>query len=699
MRIFSSIHLLASLGALSAASAALAQVDTSQWKCTSCPYPKGSTTTGSVDAGAGYVTDSSQKFGDYTGLDRKGGFVVLDGSVSRRGDDGYWFDLSAADLGLDSRRLSGQGGREGVYSLDIGYAEIPRHLTEGAATPFRGVGSSVLTLPASFPAADTGSMPLGSTLRPIDIGYNYKRLDLGGTLIAGENWSARLSFRHDERDGIKPMSGSFFSTASQLVAPVNEKTDQVELSFAYATRGLQATVSYQFSAFRNDNAGITWANPFFPVTPGATTGQLALAPDNNFQQLRGTIGYDISPTIRVSADAAFGRMTQDAGYLAATLNPILAPIVPSLPVQSLDGQVDTFNAGVKLTAAPMPGLRLSASYDHDNRDNRTPINSYPVVTTDMFLQPTTRNNTPFGYTTDKFKVNADYLGGLPGNMRLTGGFDRDYGARTYQEVSQTVETTFWGKVAAQPAEGVATWLKLAHSWRDNSTYGTSIWFGYPENPLLRKFYLADRLRNSIEGHLDYAISEKVSLGVSADYANDDYEHSEVGLTSAKSANLAFELSVAFSETTSGHGFLQGQWIRSQQNGSQAFAGPDWTGRVKDEFNTLGFGIKHVAIPDKLDIGADLSFSRSRSDTSVDNATDAPPFPTAKTSVDSVKLYGIYKLKDDVSIVGSYQYEHYDSQDWRLDGIAPATVSNLLSLGAQSPSYSLSVFRVALRYRF
>ena len=49
MRTFSSLHLLAALGALCAAAGASAQADTSQWKCTSCPYPKG--TTGSVDAG------------------------------------------------------------------------------------------------------------------------------------------------------------------------------------------------------------------------------------------------------------------------------------------------------------------------------------------------------------------------------------------------------------------------------------------------------------------------------------------------------------------------------------------------------------------------------------------------------------------------------------------------------------------------
>jgi hypothetical protein len=83
--------------------------------------------------------------------------------------------------------------------------------------------------------------------------------------------------------------------------------------------------------------------------PGATTGQLALAPDNQFHQIRGTVGYDISPTMRITANAAFGRMTQDDGYLPATQNALLAPTVPTLPRQSLHGKVDTFNGGIKLT--------------------------------------------------------------------------------------------------------------------------------------------------------------------------------------------------------------------------------------------------------------------------------------------------------------------------------------------------------------
>jgi MtrB/PioB family decaheme-associated outer membrane protein len=696
MKIFSSLHLLAALGVLGAAAGASAQVDTSQWKCTSCPYPKG--TTGSVDAGVGYVTDTSKKFGDYTGLDEKGAFLELGGNLSRRGDDGFFADLWGADLGLDSRRLAGQAGQEGRYSVNLGYAEIPRHLTEGARTPFVGSGGNVLTLPAGFPAGDTAGMPLAGTLQPIDTGFKFKRLDLGGTFIGENGWSANLSLRHDERDGTRPVSGSFLTTASQFVAPVNEKTDGAEITVAYATKQLQASVSYLFSSFRNDNTGVTWSNPFFPVVPGATTGQLGLAPDNQFQQLRGTAGYDISSTIRVTGEMAYGRMTQNEAFLAPTVNAILAPTVPPLPANSLDGKVDTFTANVKVTAAPMQGLRLTGSYDRENRDNKTPLRSYPTVTTDMFLG-TPRTNTPFSFTLDRFKLIGDYSGGLPNNTRLTGGAEYDMRERTYQEVVTTREMTLWGKFTAQPTEKLSTWLKYAYSWRDNSVYGTSYWFGYPENPLLRKFYLADRKRNMLEGRLDYALNEKISIGVSADYADDDYSNSSVGLTSARSANIAVELATVFTERTQGRAYFQTQSVRSQQNGSEAFAAPDWTGRMKDKFDVLGVGVKHVAIPNKLDIGADFTVSRSKSDVAVDNILAAAPFPTARTKLEALKLYGTYNLKDNFSITGSYHYEHYDSTDWRLDGIAPGTVPNLLTLGAQAPNYSVNVFRVAMRYRF
>ena len=212
MKAYSPLFLLAALGVLSAAGTAAAQADTSQWKCESCPYPKGAT--GTVQAGVGYVSEDSPTFGNYTGLNQKGAYLDLGGTITHRGESGYYADVTASDLGLDIRRLEAQSGREGLYNFRLGYAEIPRYFAEGARTPFLGNGGNTLTLPAGFPAGTTASMPLSTTLQPIELGYKASRFDLSGTWIGQQNFTYRVSLRRDVRDGTKPTAGSFFSTAS-----------------------------------------------------------------------------------------------------------------------------------------------------------------------------------------------------------------------------------------------------------------------------------------------------------------------------------------------------------------------------------------------------------------------------------------------------------------------------------------------------
>ena len=157
-----------------------AAVDTAAWKCESCPYPKG--TSGTVEAGAGAVSDASAKFGDFTGLQRQGAHLVLGGSLVHRSEGGYFANLDAGDLGLPSRTLSGQVGREGLYTLWLGHSELARHFADGAVTPFRASGGSVLTLPTSFAADTTAAMPLASTLQPVDLGYQWTSLNVKGSV-------------------------------------------------------------------------------------------------------------------------------------------------------------------------------------------------------------------------------------------------------------------------------------------------------------------------------------------------------------------------------------------------------------------------------------------------------------------------------------------------------------------------------------
>jgi MtrB/PioB family decaheme-associated outer membrane protein len=419
-----------------------------------------------------------------------------------------------------------------------------------------------------------------------------------------------------------------------------------------------------------------------------------LAPGNQFHQVVATIGYQISPTIRASGEIAFGKMTQNAAYLAQTLNPNL--IVPALPAQSLQGRADTLDASVRLSAAVTDRLSVNASLSRDERDNKTPVATYPTVAADAFVG-TPRSNQPYSFKQDRFKLSADYRG--PWSIKFAAGAEQDHRQRPSQEVGSTREATLWARISAQPIRNVSMALKLAHAERNASEYRALASIDPPENPLLRRYNMADRKRDTAGLRADLTVRENIGVGLHVDIANDDYRHSVIGLTDARSADLGVDVSAAIDDATQLHLFVQGERVRSRQAGSQLFGQPDWTGRTRDCVEMVGLGVKHAPPGGKVELGADLAVSRLRSDVTVDAGVAGPLFPPAKTSIDSVKVYATYRLSNTLSFTGSYWYEHYAAQDWHLAGVLPATVPNLLTLGEQPARYNVNVLRVALRYRF
>jgi MtrB/PioB family decaheme-associated outer membrane protein len=694
MRILNPMILLGAIGSL-AISATAGAVDTSQWKCKSCPF-EDEVKTASVDVGAIVPSGATTSFGDYTGLTRDDAYLGLGGTADYRNDNGTYANLTAADLGLDNRSASARIGHDGTYRLELGYSQIPRHFFDDARTPFLGVGGSVLSLPAGFPAGTTATMPLASTLHDVDIGYKRSSLEAGLLWIFGPQWTTHLSVRHDERSGTQRLGGSFFSTSSQLPAPVDQTTDMVEASASRAGKGLQFTLAYQGSFFRNSDDALTWTNPFPPVAfppqaPSTAPGQLALAPDNQFHQISAMAGYDFTPTIRASASVAGGRLTQNASYLAATLNPNIAV---TLPANSLDGLVYTFNADVRVTADLLERLRLNASYARDVRDNRTASRAYPAVVTDMFYEPDTRTNQPFSFINDRYRFDAEYR--APHDVRASAGVDVDNRERTNQEVVTTRETTVWGKLAVRALDRVSLSAKYAHGERDPSTYGVAAWVSPPENPLLRKYYLAKRSRDKAGVRADVALGEKLSIGFGADLSEDKYKETTLGLLDGRSVSADVDVAWVVTDHLRAHAFAQGERTRSHQAGSQLYAAPDWWARIEDVVDVAGAGVNQTLLKGKLELSADFTRTRSTTNVWMDVLTVTPQFPEVFTKLDSLKLQAAYRFKPKFSLIASYWYERYSANDWHYEYVAPDTVPNLLLFGNILPRYRVNVYALTLR---
>lgn len=676
-----------------AGAAETAGVDTSGWDCEYCVIEKGYN--GELEGGVGTVSEGSYKFGEYNGLERDGAFLIGNAMARYRDGNAGYLDLRARDVGLDTRSVDISSGKQGSYGLFLNYEGIPHNISDSVRTPYLGAGSDTQVLPSSWVNAGStaGMTQLNSSLQNVDLKTLRKRLGVGAVFIPADKWETAIKVRHELKTGQNRSAGSFMFNSAQLVEPVDYVTDEVDASATYTTRKWQTRLAYYGSFFTNHDASLTWQNAYNPLTTGADIGQLALPPDNHFNQFLLSSGYQLSERTRISGDVALGRMEQDETLLAATRNPTLAV---ALPRSSADASVDTVTANLKINSTVTDKLRLNAAYRYNDRNNKTPSVVFDWVKTDTFAA-LARRNLPYSFTDNIANLGGDYR--YNKRVRLSAGYDYTRKDRTNQEVDRTTENSGWGKVSMRVRDNFDVAIKGGHSERDASGYHQVPEVIPPENPLMTKYYLADRSRDSGSIQAGFTPHERISIGLSADYSQDNYTKSVLGLTDSRDISFNADASVVLTDVTSLHVFTGWEQIKSEQVGSQAYSTPDWFAKNDDTIDTFGIGVKHQLIQDKLDVGADYTLSHSTGEISVVTGAPGADFPDLTSDLDTVQLYADYRLKDNMTVHAAYLYENYDSRNWMLDGVYPDTVSNVLSFGEVSPEYSVHAVMISLRYLF
>jgi len=670
-------------------------VDTSAWICKFCEFEQGLAT--SLEGGLGYVSQDSYKFGEYNGLQKQGWYLIghITSHYRNLKNANYW-NIEASDIGLETRSLNLQGGRQGLYNVSLFYKELPHYMSDTARTPFIGNGGNRLTLPSNWVSGGStaGMTALNNSLT--DVNLETKRTQLGAraSYLPTPKWKTSVQYRHETREGKRWIAGSFYFLAAELVQPVDYTTDLIDATASYSGKSWQAKLAYHGSTFKNQNDSLTWQNPYAPIVAGAGQGELSLPPDNQFHQLLASVAVRIGEASRGQADVAVGRMTQNEDFLAATQNPNLS-VLP-LPAESLQGRVDTANASIKWITDFSEKFNINAAYQYNDRNNKTPRYIYDWVITDV-NPATPRTNLPYSFTRNALKLKAEYK--FENALKTLLGYDYDQFKRTYQEVEHSREQSIWLSAVTHSLDNGDFTVKLAHTVRKKDGYQVITGVDNPENPLLRKYNMADRNRDTLSMRIDVAATVQSSLGININLARDDYPNSAIGLTSSDESILGFDFSSQLAAQTTANFFFSREKITSGVSGSQLYNIPDWSGAVRDYFNTTGAGLNHVLINKRLDMGADYVYTYSTGKITVTEGGTGTPLPDIVTELHSIKIYGNYHLSDATVLNASYWYENYSSRDWALDGVNADTIPNNLSLGQESPSYNVSVIMLSLRHRF
>jgi MtrB/PioB family decaheme-associated outer membrane protein len=701
-----------------------------------------------IEFGLGVVDEESYRFGRYRGLEREGGYGVLNIDWYRRAahdaEQPDYVRVSATDLGLSTRRIELEQGRQGAYRVRAGYAQMPTARSDSSSTPFLGAGGNRLTLPDGWVGATStaGMTALPGALQPVRIGHERRRYGLALDVLLARGWEISSDVRHERKEGLKTVGAVIGNSGGNpraviLPEPIDYELREGEVTLRWFDPRKQFEARYLVSLFVENLDSLSWQNPFAAIggwnaAAGFPTGfgQLALAPDNQFHQGSLSGGWNWDNGVRFSGTVALGRMTQDEEFLPYTINPaIAATITQALPRASLDGRIDTTTANLQLTGRGAGRFTWGASWRLDDRDNRTPRAEYVYIGGDSANQSTAANssfrrfNEPLSYRDERLKLDAGFR--LASRTRLTGSLERRATERTYSEREEADETSL--KLALRHDNGawLSAGLRFERADREGSTYVgnepflsgyapgyTSTVAGQFENPpLLRKLHLADRRRARFAANASVTPAETWSVTFDVQRVDDDYRASALGVGGSESDVFTLDASWMPSTTWSSYAFLTREALTMDQagvstRGATRVADAEdparrWTASHRDHIDTAGAGTKWKLAGDRIELALDYLHARADTDVDVLGGAAVPtgPLPTVTSRLRSLSMQADWRFDDDWSLRVRLWNERLRSGDFALDGIEPGQLANVVLLGEDSADYDVNVLFATLSYRF
>jgi len=594
----------------------------------------------------------------------------------------------------------------------------------------------------------------------------YLRETFGGgvSAVLPENLDFSAAYDHLHRWGRYYTGATMGLTggnprAVTLPERVDETTQSWEAALGWAVDALQLNLEYYGSYYNNHEDSVTWVNPYrVPVNnlgvpqwnpnagypgppdnppcigqPGCGLGRKAQAPDNHFNQLIASGGYNLPWNTRITANAAFGWMRQDDRFLPFTVNSTLLAPIP-LPRSRLDGQIDTTLLNFQVHSEPIEKTRFDLRYRYDDRNNETPRDTYVYIRNDSENQQAitseeARVNRPYSYTQHHLDFEAGYM--LFKRTELTLGYDWTQTERDLQEAKRVWENGVGAELYGRPVNWFTARTHYRHSWRDNASYkGVKPQFEgwspeylatfnpstqFENHPLLRKYYMAKAQTDAVGALFTLAPIDTVGIGINVDWSHDDFTDTDLGLTDREVFTSGLDVSWAATERLYTHAFYsydsftseQKSWSFNSTAGTATNPARLWEGKDKDHGHTVGTGFHVDLIPERLGLDTQYLFSWVRGTIGVDFGPTLGadfPYPNERTRIHSASVSLDFQATEQIGMRVGYLFERMTTRDWALDGVAPGNLSCnanacVIPSGQQSPEDTSHLVSWSVYYKF
>lgn len=624
------------------------------FQCKRCPQVAGYT--GTIGVNAAYIDSDDIHSGNAFGTDNDGANGSVDADLHYRNTAGYKAKFQAHQLGLDNGFAHLEAGKSGHYKLVADYQQLTRYQS-GDARSQLWYKDGVLT-----PSEHTQIQELSLQRNKAGLGLSYGQ----------DFYQAYVRYEHENKTGYQS-SSIVTPRPVNFGLPVDANTDNLTAGLSLSGDSWTTNLNYFVSQYKNDVDALSLPYLYDVFAP---------APDNQAHQISLSGQYQLKRTV-MSGRLASGKMIQDDNLIQMSGNPL----------QNWDGEVDTLDGKLSVTSLLSNKLRLGGSVDYSKRDNKGSVWEFAQYEVNG-ISGAFKQNVPLDTERRGLKLNASYR--LSSDYRLQAGYDRKEMERSYGDREQTNDDALWAKLNVRALDDIKLKFKASLDNRGGSEYQTSELTSSETNPLLRKYYLADRKRTAFKAMFNHTPTSWLSVDMTARYAKDDYNETQLGLTESEDYGYDINLGLQLNAHLSGYAFAGQQWIDAAQAGSQGFSSPDWFADIEDEFINLGAGFNYSGLlEDRLSLGGDYLFANSASNTLVTYDVTTPQGDYTSFN-HSLKLHANYALSEEMALKLAYQYERYYDTDYAQ--IDVNTVPGLTTLGSLNHNYNAHQVMLSFSYQ-
>ena len=647
----------------------------------------------------------------------------------------YQADFVAKNIGYNDQSYFLDLSKAGEHYLSLGWDQTPHLYSTSALTPYRGIGTTALTLP---PAA-VGLTPatIGPFLNQTDIGIKRDTASVSYRWTPTDAWDIKADLSHLHRTGTQVDGVVGFGNPYnpiEVPRPVDDTTQNYGLNGEYVGtspwgKKFNFKLAYNGSQYSDDFTSYTIQNPA-PSGTNTPFARLSTWPSNQMNSFSGTLGADLPWMSRYAGTVSYSMMRQNDAFI-----PMSYQATFTLPASSLNGSINTLMSNNVVTTKITPELTNKLTYRYYDFQNNTPELLFSPSWASLDRQTATEaaiSSLSIAYT----KQNAgEELTWHPSRQWTLGAA---YGYERYDLTRDSVDATneHSGKVFADWKP--ESWLTVrssgyfANRRYENYNYlanvaaiqfpGRAATNGWLVNPAYRQLMTDNRDRWKANFAVDLVAIHNLTLTPTFKYQDDNYglnRATEFGLRDSRSWSAGIDATYVLAPGTSIMvGYMREYYTQLVYNSNQTDPIPatiltETNDRsVVDTFTAMA---RYAVIPDKLDTELRYTASHGVDKLNLNLANGAPPssggqFPDMTTWYQRLDATVTYKFDEQqVAALGwkgqvkaklHYAWERTSVSNWADDSLAPYTPlvsANELWLGFDNPNYNVHMLMASLAW--